>query len=79
MTTAEGGPSRGIELLVDMNLAPRWVSVLTDAGFSTELWSSLGHDDAPVSDCVRCNADSRRPGDRLLIRRRAAVRGITQV
>ena len=49
MTTAEGGPSRGIELLVDMNLAPRWVSVLTAAGFSAEHWSSLGPDDA----CVR--------------------------
>jgi len=35
-----------MKLLVDMNLSPRWVSVLGDAGIESEHWSALGAHDA---------------------------------
>ncbi len=47
MTTADSPPSGDLVLLVDMNLAPRWVGVLTAAGFTAEHWSRLGPGDAP--------------------------------
>lgn len=31
-----------MKLLIDMNLSPRWVSRLTDAGMEAAHWSSLG-------------------------------------
>ncbi|WP_301102366.1 DUF5615 family PIN-like protein [Propionivibrio sp.] len=31
-----------MKLLVDMNLSPRWVKVLSDAGVEAAHWSSLG-------------------------------------
>ena len=37
-----------MKLLVDMNLSPRWVSVLGDAGIEAAHWSTLG--DPKVSD-----------------------------
>lgn len=36
-----------MKLLVDMNLSPRWVRMLTDAGIETAHWSSLGANNAP--------------------------------
>jgi predicted nuclease of predicted toxin-antitoxin system len=36
-----------MKLLVDMNLSPRWVSILADAGIATAHWSSLGPSNAP--------------------------------
>jgi predicted nuclease of predicted toxin-antitoxin system len=36
-----------MKLLVDMNLSPRWVRVLTDAGFEATHWSKLGLAYAP--------------------------------
>jgi predicted nuclease of predicted toxin-antitoxin system len=35
-----------MKLLIDMNLSPRWVSRLTDAGFEVRHWSTLGRDNA---------------------------------
>lgn len=36
-----------MKLLVDMNLSPRWVRVLTAAGIESAHWSSLGAATAP--------------------------------
>jgi predicted nuclease of predicted toxin-antitoxin system len=36
-----------MKLLVDMNLSPRWVRVLTEAGFEAIHWSKLGLANAP--------------------------------
>jgi predicted nuclease of predicted toxin-antitoxin system len=38
-----------MKLLVDMNLSPRWVALLTDAGLEAAHWSTLGAADAPDS------------------------------
>jgi len=36
-----------MRLIVDMNLSPRWVDTLKDAGFETVHWSTVGRPDAP--------------------------------
>lgn len=36
-----------MKLLVDMNLSPRWVAALADAGFEAAHWSMLGAHNAP--------------------------------
>lgn len=36
-----------MKLLVDMNLSPRWVGVLADAGIEAVHWSILGAKNAP--------------------------------
>jgi predicted nuclease of predicted toxin-antitoxin system len=41
-----------MKLLVDMNLAPRWVSVLADAGFEAAHWSTLGANNAPDTEIM---------------------------
>lgn len=41
-----------MKLLVDMNLSPRWVRVLGDAGFKTAHWSTLGAHNAPDSEIM---------------------------
>lgn len=50
-----------MRVLLDMNLTPRWVRVLADAGIEAVHWSVLGANDAPdlevmeyarVNDCV---------------------------
>ena len=41
-----------MKLLVDMNLAPRWVSVLADAGFEAVHWSTLGANNAPDTEIM---------------------------
>ncbi len=39
-----------MKLLIDMNLSPRWVRTLADAGIEAEHWSSLG--DASATDAA---------------------------
>ena len=41
-----------MKLLVDMNLSPRWVAVLSDAGIEAAHWSTLGPSDAPDSEIM---------------------------
>ena len=41
-----------MRLLVDMNLSPRWVGVLGDAGFESAHWSSLGAKNAADSEIM---------------------------
>ena len=41
-----------MKLLVDMNLSPRWVGVLTDAGIEATHWSTLGAKNAPDSEIM---------------------------
>ena len=36
-----------MKLLIDMNLSPKWVSVLKEAGLEAAHWSSIGRPDAP--------------------------------
>lgn len=38
-----------MKLLVDMNLSPRWISFLRDAGWVATHWSSVGKADATDS------------------------------
>ncbi|QTQ33601.1 DUF5615 family PIN-like protein [Aromatoleum bremense] len=41
-----------MKLLVDMNLSPRWIGVLGDAGFEAVHWTSLGAKNAPDSEIM---------------------------
>ncbi len=41
-----------MKLLIDMNLSPRWVSVLGDAGIDSVHWSALGAHDATDSQIM---------------------------
>lgn len=41
-----------MRLIVDMNLSPRWVAVLADAGFGAQHWSTLGAITAPDSEIM---------------------------
>ena len=41
-----------MKLLVDMNLSPRWIGVLTDAGIEAAHWSILGAKNAPDSEIM---------------------------
>jgi len=41
-----------VKLLVDMNLSPRWVSVLAGEGFQAKHWSSLGAATAPDTEIM---------------------------
>lgn len=41
-----------MKLLVDMNLSPRWIGVLGDAGFKAAHWSTLGIHNAPDSEMM---------------------------
>ena len=41
-----------MKLLVDMNLSPRWVGVLVDAGIDAAHWSTLGAGNAPDSEIM---------------------------
>ena len=38
-----------MKLLVDMNLSPRWVNMLTQSGIEAAHWSALGAPNAPDS------------------------------
>lgn len=44
-------------LLVDMNLSPRWVALLTDAGWEAAHWSLLGKHSAPDSEIMAYAAE----------------------
>lgn len=41
-----------MKLLVDMNLSPRWVSMLTDAGVEAVHWSTVGAMNAPDTEIM---------------------------
>jgi predicted nuclease of predicted toxin-antitoxin system len=41
-----------MKLLVDMNLSPRWVALLTDAGWEAAHWSNIGRGAAPDSEIM---------------------------
>ena len=41
-----------MKLLIDMNLSPRWVGVLVDAGIESVHWSALGAHDAADSQIM---------------------------
>jgi predicted nuclease of predicted toxin-antitoxin system len=41
-----------VKLLVDMNLSPRWIGVLTNAGFESVHWSALGAANAPDAEIM---------------------------
>lgn len=41
-----------MKLIVDMNLSPRWVDLLIDAGIDALHWSSLGAMNAPDSEIM---------------------------
>lgn len=41
-----------MKLLVDMNLSPRWIGVLADAGIDAAHWSTLGANNAPDSQIM---------------------------
>jgi len=41
-----------MKLIVDMNLSPRWVSLLTGAGVQAVHWSMIGRHNAPDSEIM---------------------------
>lgn len=41
-----------MKLLIDMNLSPRWINVLAEAGFEALHWTSLGAITAPDSEIM---------------------------
>ena len=41
-----------MKLLVDMNLSPRWVDLLAEAGFEAAHWSTLGVGHAPDTEIM---------------------------
>jgi predicted nuclease of predicted toxin-antitoxin system len=46
-----------MKLLVDMNLSPRWVNRLIDAGFEAAHWSTLGALDASDTEIMALARD----------------------
>jgi len=46
-----------MKLLVDMNLSPRWVALLKNAGWEAEHWSAVGKHDAPDSEIMAYAAE----------------------
>lgn len=47
-----------MKLLVDMNLSPRWIGVLVDAGLEAVHWSTLGAKNAPDSEIMAFAAEN---------------------
>jgi len=41
-----------VKILVDMNLAPRWVDIFRGVGIAASHWSNLGSYDAPDSEIL---------------------------
>ena len=48
-----------MKLLVDMNLSPQWVDLLTAAGFEAVHWSTIGRANAPDSEIMRYAGENR--------------------
>jgi predicted nuclease of predicted toxin-antitoxin system len=46
-----------MKLLVDMNLSPRWVTLLSDAGFEALHWSAVGRGNVPDSEIMAYAAE----------------------
>jgi predicted nuclease of predicted toxin-antitoxin system len=46
-----------MKLLVDMNLSPRWIDFLTNAGLEAVHWSAIGEPNAPDSEIMRYAAE----------------------
>lgn len=49
---ARGHAGHGVKLLVDMNLSPRWVGMLSEAGIEAAHWSKLGAHNTPGSEIM---------------------------
>jgi predicted nuclease of predicted toxin-antitoxin system len=47
-----------MKLLVDMNLSPRWVDTLRDAGWDAVHWSSIGRGNEPDAEIMQYAAQS---------------------
>ena len=47
-----------MKLLVDMNLSPRWVNLLTDNGFETQHWSVVGRATARDTEIMEWASDN---------------------
>ena len=60
-----------MKLLVDLNLSPRWIPFLTDAGWEATQWSAVGKANASDSEIMAqdCNEGLRRLDERLGFRR----------
>jgi predicted nuclease of predicted toxin-antitoxin system len=41
-----------MKLLVDMNLSPRWVASLVEAGWAAQHWSKIGEHNASDSEIL---------------------------
>ena len=41
-----------MKLLIDMNLSPRWVSILVEAGFEAIHWSTIGRSNASDTEIM---------------------------
>lgn len=41
-----------MKLLVDMNLSPRWIPLLTNGGWEAVHWSNVGKGNAPDSEIM---------------------------
>src|SRR5689334_17093841 len=44
---------RGMRVTVDMNLSPRWIGLLTKAGFEAAHWSTLGAANASDTEIMK--------------------------
>jgi predicted nuclease of predicted toxin-antitoxin system len=47
-----------MKLLVDMNLSPRWIAFLRDAGWEATHWSTVGKADATDSEIMAYAAEN---------------------
>lgn len=47
-----------MKLFVDMNLSPRWIGALLEAGFQAVHWSQIGPGDAPDRDILAYAAEN---------------------
>lgn len=47
-----------MKLLVDMNLSPRWINLLTDSGFEARHWSTVGKATARDTEIMEWASDN---------------------